>query len=59
MLRIAGHDANLQPDGSVLVHGAGPEGVGRIAAANGLVLTDLRPADRGLEDLFFQLTDAS
>ncbi|HLM05429.1 MAG TPA: ABC transporter ATP-binding protein [Blastococcus sp.] len=59
VLRVAGLDATMQPDGAVLVHGAAPERIGGLAAANGLVLTDLRPADRGLEDLFFQLTDAS
>ena len=36
--------------------GPPPSRSGRIAAAGGHVLTDLRPADRGLEDLFFQLT---
>ena len=38
---------------------ATPEQVGRVAAAGGHVITDLRPADRGLEDLFFQLTAAA
>jgi len=38
------------------VAGATAEQVSRIAAAGGHVLTDLRPADRGIEDLFFQLT---
>ena len=44
-------------DGPVLsVAGATAEQVGTVAARGGHVLTDLRPADRGLEDLFFQLT---
>ena len=47
----------MSADGPALtVAGATAEQVGRIAAAGGHVLTDLRPADRGLEDLFFQLT---
>jgi ABC-2 type transport system ATP-binding protein len=41
---------------ALTVAGATAEQVGRIAAAGGHVLTDLRPADRGLEDVFFQLT---
>jgi ABC-2 type transport system ATP-binding protein len=32
--------------------------VGAVAAAGGHVLTDLRPVQRGIEDLFFQLTAA-
>jgi ABC-2 type transport system ATP-binding protein len=54
-LRAAG--LRVSAEGPVLtVAGATVEQVGRIAAAGGHVLTDLRPADRGLEDLFFQLT---
>jgi ABC-2 type transport system ATP-binding protein len=33
-----------------------PVEVGRVAAAEGLVLTDLRPGGAGLEDLFLELT---
>jgi ABC-2 type transport system ATP-binding protein len=47
-------------DGDVLVlPGATPERIGALAAAGGHALIDLRPAEQGLEDLFFQLTDAS
>ena len=54
-LRSAG--LRVTADGPELsVAGATVEQVGRIAAAGGHVLTDLRAADRGLEDLFFQLT---
>jgi ABC-2 type transport system ATP-binding protein len=54
-LRAAG--LPVTADGPELtVAGATVEQVGRIAAAGGHVLTDLRAADRGLEDLFFQLT---
>ena len=33
-----------------------PVEVGRIAADNRIVLTDLRPVEGGLEDLFLELT---
>ncbi len=47
-------------DGDVLVRpGATPDRIGALAAAGGHALIDLRPAEQGLEDLFFQLTDAS
>ncbi|MEX5719389.1 ATP-binding cassette domain-containing protein [Geodermatophilus maliterrae] len=46
-------------DGDVLVvPGAGPERIGALAAAGGHALIDLRPSEQGLEELFFQLTDA-
>jgi ABC-2 type transport system ATP-binding protein len=54
---LRGAGLSVSADGPALtVAGATAEQVGRIAAAGGHVLTDLRPADRGLEDLFFQLT---
>jgi len=56
-LRAAGFTVD-SADGALSVTGATPEQVGTVAAAGGHVLTDLRPADRGLEDLFFQLTAA-
>jgi ABC-2 type transport system ATP-binding protein len=46
-------------DGVLVVPGARPERIGALAAAGGHALIDLRPAEQGLEDLFFQLTDAS
>jgi ABC-2 type transport system ATP-binding protein len=46
-------------DGVLVVPGASPERIGALAAAGGHVLIDLRPAEQGLEELFFQLTDAS
>jgi ABC-2 type transport system ATP-binding protein len=59
VLGAAGLEAHTQPDGGLLVPGATPEQVGRVAASHGLVLTDLRPLEQGLEDLFFSLTTAS
>jgi ABC-2 type transport system ATP-binding protein len=54
-LRAAGLSVSASPDG-LSVAGVTTAQVGEIAAAGGHVLTDLRPADRGLEELFFQLT---
>ena len=49
-----------QRDGDVLVvPGAAPDRIGALAAAGGHVLVDLRPSEKGLEDLFFQLTTTS
>jgi len=42
--------------GSGLKVEAAPVDVGRVAAENAIVLTDLRSADGGLEDLFLELT---
>jgi ABC-2 type transport system ATP-binding protein len=56
VLGAAGLEAHMQADGGLLVPGATPEQVGRVAASHGLVLTDLRPLEQGLEDLFFSLT---
>ena len=44
--------------GALVVAGASPGDVGAVAAAGGHVLTDLRPLQRGLEDVFFSLTAA-
>jgi ABC-2 type transport system ATP-binding protein len=46
-------------DGALVVTGATPPDVGAVAAAGGHVLTDLRPLQRGLEDVFFSLTTAA
>ena len=45
-------------DGALVVSGASPQRVGAVAAAGGHVLTELRPLERGLEDVFFSLTAA-
>ena len=46
-------------DGALVVPSAEPAAVGAVAAAAGIALTDLRPTQRGLEDVFFQLTEAA
>ena len=55
-LEVAGLDVQTRADGAMVVPAAGPERVGEIAAAQGIALTDLRPLETGLEDLFFSLT---
>jgi ABC-2 type transport system ATP-binding protein len=55
-LAEAGLTATPGADGALLVE-AQAEDVGRVAAANGIVLLELRPADTGgLERLFLSLT---
>jgi ABC-2 type transport system ATP-binding protein len=58
-LSARGLPVEITPDGSLVVSGADPSQVFAVAAAGGHVLTELRPTERGLEDLFFQLTTAS
>jgi ABC-2 type transport system ATP-binding protein len=58
-LRAAGFHVQHGTDGVLVVPSAEPGEVGAVAATAGLALTDLRPLQRGLEDLFFQLTAAS
>ncbi|MDP3890994.1 AAA family ATPase, partial [Nocardioides sp.] len=47
------------PAGEGLRAEAEPVQVGKVAAANGIVLVDLRAADGALEDLFLELTSDS
>jgi ABC-2 type transport system ATP-binding protein len=58
-LQGAGFHVQHGSDGALVVEGAEPAAVGAVAANAGLALTDLRPLQRGLEDLFFQLTAAA
>ena len=54
---LAGQDLPCTVSGDRLRTEAEPRRVGAIAAAEGITLTELRPADgAGLEDLFLQLT---
>ena len=43
-------------DGELVVTGASSSDVGAVAAAGGHALSELRPLQRGLEDVFFSLT---
>ncbi len=56
-LRDAGHHVQptQRPD-TLVIPGSGPEDVGRIAAAEGVVLYGLAPRSRSLESAFFELT---
>jgi ABC-2 type transport system ATP-binding protein len=58
-LAARGLPVEITSDGALVVSGAEPSQVFAVAAAGGHVLTELRPTERGLEDLFFQLTTAS
>jgi ABC-2 type transport system ATP-binding protein len=61
-LQAAGYRAAPQPGTGghpvLRISGATAEQIGVLAAARGHVLTELRPADHRLEDLFFELTAA-
>ncbi len=58
-LESAGFHVQHGEDGALVVPGTDPSQVGAIAAAGSHVLIELRPVQRGIEDLFFQLTTAS
>jgi len=58
-LEAAGFHVQHGSDGLLVVPGTDPSQVGAIAAAGGHTLVELRPVQRGLEDLFFQLTTAA
>jgi len=57
-LRAEGYAVSPGDDGALVVSGAAPADVGAVAAAGGHVLSELRPLQRGLEDVFFSLTAA-
>ncbi|MGY1849621.1 MULTISPECIES: ABC transporter ATP-binding protein [unclassified Blastococcus] len=58
-LTAAGFHVEPGDGGALVVTGADVADVGAVAASGGHVLTDLRPVQRDLEALFFQLTHAS
>jgi ABC-2 type transport system ATP-binding protein len=58
-LEAAGFHVQHGADGVLVAPGTDPSQVGAVAAAAGLTLVDLRPVQRGIEDLFFQLTTAA
>jgi ABC-2 type transport system ATP-binding protein len=53
-----GYSVSPVDGGALVVSGATPTDVGAVAAAGGHVLTELRPLQHGLEDVFFSLTAA-
>ena len=54
-LHAAGHDTTVSEDGAVATT-AEPRDVGAVALGADVHLTELRPAESGLEDMFLQLT---
>jgi len=58
-LKAAGLPVEAGAGGALVVAGTEPSQVFAVAAAGGHVLTELRPTERALEDLFFQLTTAA
>jgi ABC-2 type transport system ATP-binding protein len=57
-LEAKGYHVSPGADDALVVSGASPSDVGAVAAAGGHVLSELRPLQRGLEDVFFSLTAA-
>jgi ABC-2 type transport system ATP-binding protein len=57
-LEAKGYSVAPDADGGLVVSGASAGDVGAVAAAGGHVLSELRPLQRGLEDVFFSLTAA-
>lgn len=58
-LERAGASVALDPAGAWRVTGLDTASVGELAAANGVVLHELRPLRSSLEDVYSQLTDTS
>jgi ABC-2 type transport system ATP-binding protein len=57
-LAAKGFSVSPGDDGALVVSSTSPGDVGAVAAAGGHVLSELRPLQRGLEDVFFSLTAA-
>jgi ABC-2 type transport system ATP-binding protein len=55
-LRSGGATVEPDGDGSFVVTGKQGEEIGRLAAENRLVLSELSPISRSLEDVFLELT---
>ncbi|MHB8438076.1 MAG: ABC transporter ATP-binding protein [Acidimicrobiales bacterium] len=59
LVSAAGWRAQRGEDGSVEIEGADPPAVGRLMAANGVVVLEMTSSEESLEDLFFQMTAPS
>jgi ABC-2 type transport system ATP-binding protein len=57
LLTDRGFNSTEAVDGGLVVHGAEPLAVGRVAAEHGLALIHLGVASRSLEDAFLELTE--
>jgi ABC-2 type transport system ATP-binding protein len=55
-LRRGGHTVDGGDGGALLVPGTSPEEVGRVAAEQGVALSELVAVSRSLEEVFFELT---
>jgi ABC-2 type transport system ATP-binding protein len=55
----AGHDASLEGPDAVVVRDSTTEAIGRLIAASGIVVYELRALTSDLEEIFFNLTDPS
>ncbi len=55
-LRAAGATVEQSKDGSLIVNGRTGEEIGRVVAKEGLVISELSPITRSLEDVFLELT---
>ena len=58
-LRECGHAIEIESAGGLIVRGATPEEVGRVAADQRVALVELGAATRSLEDAFLELTAAA
>jgi ABC-2 type transport system ATP-binding protein len=56
--RLQSEGASVEPsgDGAFVVHGLSGEEIGRVVAESGLVIAELSPITRSLEDVFLELT---
>ncbi len=59
VLRRNGHRAEPEGEATLVVHGAGAETVGRLAAAEGVILTGLTESGPSLEAAFLHLTSGT
>jgi ABC-2 type transport system ATP-binding protein len=59
LLRADGATVIRESDGALVVHGADAPAIGRLSAANGVVLHELTPERASLEDAYFELTGES
>jgi ABC-2 type transport system ATP-binding protein len=59
LLRANGAEVRAGDDGAVVVPDRSGEQVGRLIAANAIVVSELTPVGHSLEEVFFELTDGA
>jgi ABC-2 type transport system ATP-binding protein len=57
-LLVAG-GATVSGDGEIVVRDRSGEDIGRVVAANQLVISELSPVGSSLEEIFFELTEST